>query len=258
MPIAHLNGCNLYYEDTGGDGTIVIFSHGFLLDCEMFATQVAALKTQFRCVSWDQRGFGRTGPTSESFTYWASARDLLALMDHLRIESAVLVGLSQGGFVSMRAALLAPNRVKALVLLSTRAGLDAAETIAGFHELAAEWSANGSVNVRDFLADKLIGTGADREPWLTKWATMRNEALAQPIAALTNRDDLTPRLREIACPVLVIHGDADTAIDLAHGRTLATGLNGILNVVAGAGHAPPLTHPGDVTAALRGFLSRVS
>src|SRR5579872_5606900 len=160
MPFAQVNGQTLYYEDTGGQGAVV-FSHGFLLDTDMFAAQVEALKPSWRCISWDQRGFGRTGPVQEAFTYWDSARDVLGLMDHLGIEHAVLAGLSQGGFLSLRAAALAPERVRALVLMSTRADQDDAETIGGFYQLKAEWEANGAANVRDFLADKLIGAGAD-------------------------------------------------------------------------------------------------
>src|SRR6267154_5431947 len=134
MPIAHVNGQKLYFEDTGGKGQVLVFSHGFLLDSDMFAAQVVALRQRYRCISWDQRGFGRTGTIDEEFTYWDSARDALALMDHLGVEQAVLIGLSQGGFLSMRAALLAPERVKALVLISTRSGIDTAETIETFKQ----------------------------------------------------------------------------------------------------------------------------
>jgi 3-oxoadipate enol-lactonase len=257
MPFARLNSQGIYYEDSGGDGPAIIFSHGFLLDGDMYAAQVAALRSRYRCIVWDQRGFGRTGPVQTGFTYWDSARDLLALMDHCRIKNAVLVGLSQGAFLSMRAAILAPDRVEALVLLSTRSGLDAAETLDGFRGLKTEWRANGSANVRDFLAGMLLGDGADREPWFGKWAAMDHDALSHPIDTLMNRDDLTARLDEIACRVLVIHGDADTAIDVAHGRALAAGLGdkAKLKVIPGAGHAPPLTHAGVVSSEILNFLS---
>ncbi|HTK36400.1 MAG TPA: alpha/beta hydrolase [Caulobacteraceae bacterium] len=258
MPSADLNGQTIYYEDTGGDGPVVVFSHGFLLDTDLYRAQVAALRSRYRCIVWDQRGFGRTGPAPESFTYWDSARDVLALMDHCGVKTATLAGLSQGGFLSLRAAALAPERVEALVLISTRAGLDNAETIEGFRNLKAEWQANGSTNVADFLAGLLLGDGADRAPWFAKWAAMERSALAHPLDALMDRDDFTARASEIACPVLVLHGEADPAIDVAHGRTLAAeiGDNAALVLIPGAGHAPPLTHPEAVTAAMADFLSR--
>src|ERR1700722_2056553 len=88
VPVARVNGRLLWFEDTGGDGPAVIFSHGFLMDREMFADNIAALVPAYRCVSWDQRGFGRTGAVDTPFTYWDSARDLLGLLDHLGIERA--------------------------------------------------------------------------------------------------------------------------------------------------------------------------
>jgi len=58
MPIAQVNGQRLYYEDTGGTGPAVIFSHGLFMDHEMFAPQVAALRRRYRCITWDERGHG--------------------------------------------------------------------------------------------------------------------------------------------------------------------------------------------------------
>ena len=164
MPYIDANGSRLYYEDTGGSGPAVIFSHGLLMDGDMFAPQVEALRTTYWCITWDQRGFGRTGPASEPFTYWTSARDVLDIMSSLNIEAASLAGLSQGGFLSMRAALLAPERVSALVLLATRSGVDAPETIEDFKGLQAEWANNGSKNVQDGLADILLGPGVEAGP----------------------------------------------------------------------------------------------
>jgi 3-oxoadipate enol-lactonase len=60
MPYADVNGQRLHYQDTGGDGPVVVFSHGFLMDHEMFEPQVAALRSDYRVISWDERGFGST------------------------------------------------------------------------------------------------------------------------------------------------------------------------------------------------------
>ena len=60
MSFADVNGQHLYFEDSGGEGGAVIFSHGYLMDHEMFEPQVAALSGEFRCITWDERGFGQT------------------------------------------------------------------------------------------------------------------------------------------------------------------------------------------------------
>ena len=130
MPFAEVNGQRIRYEDSGGDGPPVILAHGFLMDREMFAPQVAALGDEFRFITWDERGFGETEFDGEPFTYWDSARDCLALLDHLGIEQAVVGGMSQGGFLSLRATLLAPERVRALVLIDTQAGVEDPERAA--------------------------------------------------------------------------------------------------------------------------------
>jgi len=259
MPIAQVNGLALAYDDTGGSGPVLVFSHGFLMDRTMYAPQIEALRARYRCISWDQRGFGETGPVAAAFSYWDSAKDALGLIDALGIAQATFIGLSQGGFLSMRAALLAPQKVKALVLFSTRAGLDTDETEQNFLGLKAEWTAHGAANVAGFLGNVLVGGApADQAPWQAKWAAMSKDALAHPIDTLVGRDDLTPRLAEIAQPAIVFHGDADSAIDIGFGEALAKGLPGCKGFVRipGAGHAPNLTHAGLVAAPLTDFLAQ--
>src|SRR5438477_178428 len=146
MPFADVNGQHLYFEDFGGDsagdGAAVLFSHGFLMDHEMFEPQVAALSGEFRCITWDERGFGQSEATAD-FTYWDSADDALALLTHLGVERAFLVGMSQGGFLSMRAALRAPGRVLGLGLIDTQAGQEAEEARPVYDAMTEEWSTKG-------------------------------------------------------------------------------------------------------------------
>src|SRR5229473_1079844 len=66
-----------------GDGPAVVMSHGFLMDHEMFAPQVAALAPEFRVITWDERGFGATEFDGKPFSYYDSANDCMALLDHL-------------------------------------------------------------------------------------------------------------------------------------------------------------------------------
>src|ERR1700722_8281276 len=123
MPTAAVNGIQVSYADSGGDGPAVVLSHGYLMDASMFDAQVAALAPEYRVITWDQRGHGGT-PAPGPFSYWDSAGDVLALLDHLGIEQAVLGGMSQGGFLSLRAALLAPQRARGLVLIDSQAGTE--------------------------------------------------------------------------------------------------------------------------------------
>lgn len=92
MKHAELNGTSIAYVDHGGSGPAIILSHGFLMDHTMFDAQVAALSPTYRVITWDERGFGETRSTGE-FSYWDSANDALALLDHLGIDKAIVGGM---------------------------------------------------------------------------------------------------------------------------------------------------------------------
>jgi 3-oxoadipate enol-lactonase len=254
------DGPRIAYDDTGGDRPALVFSHGILMDRSMFEPQVAALGAEYRCVSWDQRGHGDTTAPPGPYSYWDSARDLLALLDHLDIATAVLAGMSQGGFVSLRATLLDPDRTRALVLLDTQAGTELPGAGEAYLELAETAHDSGlSDQLAGYVAALVIGQ-EDRcwEPWLTKWRERGvDDAALEAVRTLTTRDDITARLGDIRCPALVVHGDADASIPLDRAGALADGLPGAagVTVVPGAGHAANLTHPVEVNRVIREFLA---
>jgi len=256
MPYADVNGQRLHYTDTGGDGPPVVFSHGFLMDHTMFDAQVAAVRDTHRVITWDERAFGDTEYDGEPFTYWDSAADVLGLLDHLGVERAVLAGMSQGGFLSLRAALLAPERVRALVLLDTQAGVDDPDTLAGYRQMLETWTTVGPIDeLVDIVANIIIAEPEENARWIAIWKERTTEPLVHAGACLIERDDITDRLGEITCPALVVHGTSDTAISMERAEQLAAGLSGAGPVVAVPGaHAANLTHPEPVTAAIVEFL----
>ncbi len=236
---------------------MVVFSHGLLMDKSMFAPQIAAFRGGYRCISWDERAHGDT-EWSGPFSYWDSARDLLALLDALEIPQAVLVGMSQGGFLSLRAALLEPTRVAGLVMLDSQAGPEPAELAPFYADMAADWAANGAnEQTLDYVATAILGDGVDARPWVARWRELPRSRAGDMIGALVEREDLTDRLGEVSCPVLVIHGTADTAIPMTKAAEVAAGVPDCRGLVAveGASHAANLSHPEEVNAALREFLA---
>jgi pimeloyl-ACP methyl ester carboxylesterase len=253
-----VGGQKLYYEDTGGSGPPVIFSHGLFMDHEMFAPQVAALKGRYRCITWDERG--HAGTASEqlpAFSYYDSANDLAALLAHLGIQKAVLAGMSQGGFLSLRCALTHPEIVRALILIDTQAGVEDPERLKGHMQLANAWAANGlSDEIAGIVESIILGESwAGAEAWKAKWRAIKPVNLLGCMNTLATRDDVTGKLGSIKVPTLVIHGDADAAIELALAEKLAAGIAGAeLVVVPGAGHAANLTHPQAVNPAIAKFL----
>jgi 3-oxoadipate enol-lactonase len=257
MAFAEVNGQRIRFEDSGGDGPAVILSHGFLMDREMFAPQVDALAPAFRVITWDARGFGETQFDGRPFTYWDSARDCLALLDHLQIDRAVLGGMSQGGFLSMRAALLAPERVTALVLIDSQAGVEDPERLPGYRQMQEIWLQAGPVDeLAETIANLIIGDPAINQTWIAKWRKLPRESMRASGDCLMERDDISHRLHEISCPAIVFHGTADQSIEWQKAEQLDRGLPGCTGIVRidGASHASNLTHPDQVNGPLLDFL----
>jgi pimeloyl-ACP methyl ester carboxylesterase len=257
MPFADVNGQRLRFEDSGGDGSAVILSHGFLMDREMFAAQVEALAPEFRVITWDARGHGETEFDGQPFTYWDSARDCLGLLDHLGIGGAVLGGMSQGGFLSMRAALLAADRVAALVLIDTQAGPEDPERLPVYRQMQQTWLQAGPIDdLTEAVAGLIIGNPAHNRAWIEKWRRLPVESMREPGNTLFEREDLTDRLSEISCPAIVFHGTADMSIEVDKAERLCQGLSGCTGLVTidGAPHASNLTHPDQVNGPMLEFL----
>ncbi|HVB43435.1 MAG TPA: alpha/beta hydrolase [Streptosporangiaceae bacterium] len=254
MPTTAINGTGISY-DTGGSGPAVVLSHGILMDHSMFDAQVRALTPDYRVITWDQRGHGDTkspGP----FGYWDSARDLLGLLDHLGVGRAVLGGMSQGGFVSLRAALLAPDRVRGLILIDTQAGLEDPAAGASYEQLHDIWLESGPEPVQEIVSAIILGPG-QWDDWYAKWAAADTGQFTLAFRCLIDRDDITGRLGEIGCPALILHGSADAAIPLAKAQALRDGLGGpvTLTVIEGGSHASNVTHPRAVNEQLAAFLA---
>lgn len=259
MATADINGVTIRYEDTGGDGPAVLFSHGFLMDHTMFDAQVAALAGDYRCIRWDERGFGDTAATG-AFSYWDSADDAVGLLDHLGIDRAVFVGMSQGGFLSLRAALAHPDRVRALVLIDSAADVDDDATIEGYQGMLHVFE-HGSdeerMGVFQIVSGLILGDETLAAEWIPRWAAIERQQLVLAGGALLGRDDISDRVGEITCPILTVHGTADQAISMDRAQALADAAVDHRGIVAveGAAHAPNMTNPAEVNAALADFLA---
>jgi len=255
MPFADLPTGRFFYEEQG-DGPVVLFTHGIYMDHTSFSEQLKGLSNEYRCIAWDSRNHGETEAVAE-LSYWDHARDLLALMDELAIDRAVLAGMSQGGFISLRAALESPERVRALVLIDSQAGLENPDMQVGYDAMLDEWLSSGPTDVMlETVAQIINGPGIDHGPWIEKWRSLPNDRVKNSYSTLVERDDVTHRLGEIGCPALVIHGDQDVAIPMERAEALASGLPGCDDVVQvpGAGHSAQMAEPELVNEQIRGFL----
>ena len=223
----------------------------------MWDDQWATFAQQYRVVRFDLRGFGRS--TSEA-TPFSDVDDIVALLDHLRIERAHFVGLSMGARVAVDFALVHPERVGALV--------SADGVLSGFGPLPQEvldvfaLAADGHVSeaTERWLSTSLfvpameIPQVADRLRRMVSdfgWWRMLHPGLVQPIDL-----PVAGRLREIATPTLVIAGERDIPMVITQCQALTEGIRDARYVaLSGTGHMSNMEDPSTFNAAVRDFLA---
>ena len=120
MPTANVNGINVYYE-SHGDGFPLVFAYGIGGNTTEWEPQIPAFSERYRFIVWDPRGHGRSDspPDADQYTQEIFAQDLKGLLDHLGIERAYVGGLSMGGGIATRLAILHPERVAALLIIDS-------------------------------------------------------------------------------------------------------------------------------------------
>lgn len=260
MPFLDVNGQQLHYQDTGGEGTPIVWSHGFLMDHEMFAPQVEAFAPDHRCIAVDMRFHGQTDSPFEPFTVWDTVGDLEAVLDHLGVDQAIFAGFSFGGWISTRFALRHPDRVLGLVILDSYERMESPDEIVayrGFKDmiLAQGFDDEVAATMRGFL----FGADYDPDRWIAKWRFRSPRSWDHPYEAMFARDDINDRLGEITCPSVVFHGAGNPANPPAVSEDLAARLGACRGVVLveGAGHTSNLEQPEGVNRELAAFFASV-
>ncbi len=261
-----VNGTTLWVEDSGGDGTPLLFSHGLLMSSRMFDAQVAALQGRYRCIRWDHRGQGRSADVSgRIITIEQVTEDTIALIRTLALPPVHFVGLSMGGFVGMRLAARHPELLRSLALLDTSADAEPAENVPRYRLLntitrwlGIRWVVSRVMPImfgRTFLSDPAKAT--DRAHWRAQLAGNRR-SIYRAVNGVVERDGVAHELAAIRCPTLVLVGEEDVATVPAKSERIGGLIAGAeLRRIPGAGHSSSVEQPDAVTSALDTFLRRV-
>ncbi|SEP52712.1 alpha/beta fold hydrolase [Amycolatopsis saalfeldensis] len=248
-------GQPVHFVDYGGDGPPVVLLHSFLMDIDMWEPQVEAFGAEYRLIAIDERGQGGT-PADADFDYWDVARDVVGVMDHLGVERAAVVGTSQGGFIGLRMALLAPERVTSLAVLGTSAEPEAEGTAAVYRQLIGAWLQTGPEPLVDGVATFCLGD-YEASSWKAKWRGVTGEQFQRIMTTLISRDSVLERVGEITAPVLVLHGSADSEYPIARAESLVAALPNaepLVTIVNGA-HFLSLSHAAEINPHLKEFLA---
>jgi pimeloyl-ACP methyl ester carboxylesterase len=112
--------CRLHYWLEGPEeGSLVVFTHGVMMDHRIFHLQRGQFSQQYRVMTWDVRGHGRSRPFGEDFSVRLAAEDLLAILNQINARKVILVGHSMGGYISQEVIFLQPERVAGLVTIGS-------------------------------------------------------------------------------------------------------------------------------------------
>lgn len=256
MPFAEIRNQRFYYEDAGS-GPAIVFSHGILMDQSMFAAQVAEFSADHRVVTWDWRGFGQTETDGEPFSIWDQVDDVFALLDHLGIDQALFAGMSHGGYITMRTPLVAPDRVRGVVLLNTNAtGLEPDAQVA-YRQMFDRWMTEGPTDeLCDTFGHIIIGDPELNAEWKRRWQARPKDQMRHAITVTIGLEDLRPRLAEVRCPAVVIHGVDDVAFSREQAEATASAIPTAGDPVwVPGGHAACMSHPHETNKAIRDFLA---
>lgn len=248
------------YVDRRGRGPAVIFVHGYTTTSQFWRHQSCAVATDHHAVSVDLRGHGRSSkPVDAAYTIDAFAHDLHDLMGKLGVDEAVLVGLSMGGAIVLRAALEFPDRVRGLVLADTTAhgvgeAVEAVNVLARIRQIGVQ-AASAEIIEASFAPT----APRDLVDWAKREVSVTPRHVAEEAIVSLGDFDVEARLGEIGCPTLVVVGGEDRITPPALAEVLCNGIaDARLVAVPHAAHFPMLEQPVAVTNALRRFLAALS
>jgi len=266
------DGTEIYYKDWGS-GPPVVFSHGWPLNADAWDAQMLYLgQNGYRVIAHDRRGHGRSSQPWNGNDIETYASDLAALIEHLDLKDATLVGHSTGGGEVTRClGKYGTNRIGSAVLISAIPPLmlkteknPGGLPISVFDELRAAVVADRSQFFKDLSMPfygynkpgAKISEGVRESFW--RQGMQCSIVGAYDCIKAFSETDLTEDLKKIDVPTLILHGDADQIVPIGASAMLSSKLvkNAILKVYAGAPHGMATTLAHQVNADLLAFLKR--
>ena len=247
MPTSDIGGAKIHYQDVGNGKDVVLLLHAFPLHSGMWTRQIATLSSRYRVIAPDYPGLGKSTPRPEPSTMEFLAEQVLGLLGSVRVDRAVVVGLSMGGYLSFEIYRQRPGLFRGLALCDTRAGADTPEGAANRETFAKNAIEKGLHWVADEMTPKLLKPQPDAAAVREVRALIGQGTPAGVAAAqrgMARRPDSTPTLATISCPTLVVVGAEDTLTPLPESEKMVAGVKGArLAKIPGAGHLPNIESP---------------
>jgi len=242
----------------------IIFIHGFPFDSGMWEQQIKQFKEQYYCIAYDIRGLGMTLSGEGQFTIEMFVDDLFGVMDELQLNTAIIAGFSMGGYITLRAMEIEPDRFRGLILCDTKAEAD---DDAGRLKRAGAIKSIDTDGVEQFVSSFVPMTFCDDAPLRIPdiYNNTLEQAKATPptgvkgcLLAMAARTDTTASLSNIKIPTLLLVGEDDAITPPNVMRTMHERISGSEMVtVPGAAHMAPVEQPEIVNQAIVEFLGKL-
>lgn len=261
MPTLDVNGIGLYYEDIG-HGTPILFLHGLGSSSQDWEFQVAEFSSDFRVITVDLRGHGKSAKVPGPYRIELLASDAAGLLRALGVDAAHVVGLSLGGGIAFQMALSFPALVKSLVIVNSAPDAEI-RTIRQRLLVATRFAMVRLLGLRrvgKMLSKKLLpgpelaGVRAD---FTERFARNDRDCYLAALRSLLAWS-VSAHIGSITCPTLVIAADNDYTPVAVKEAYVAKIPGAKLVIVPDSRHALPLEKPQRFNAVLRAFLEEQS
>jgi pimeloyl-ACP methyl ester carboxylesterase len=243
-----------------GAGQPILMIHGYCMDHHLWDAQIESLAWEYQVIAVDMPGHGVSPPPPPVFSFEELAQAMLELLSHLGIDRAHIAGMSMGGFTAIRMALAAPTRVRSLAMIATAPRAEVEPAFAGMVDSLHH---GGRKDFISFIVEHQMEPGTiDRDPGLIRDQikkiedTVSTDTMIYFGRSILSQTNLLPRLNQLTCPVVVIHGTADSGIPVSEAEGFSRRLSDSrLVLIPGGGHNINIQSADDVTEALQGFYS---
>lgn len=270
MPYVNVNDTNLFYQERG-QGPLAVFLHGFMMDHTLWLDQVAHLSETRRCVTIDQRGFGRSDPIAvDVLDIDDYADDVAALIEQLGEEQADLVGFSIGGTIALKTWDRHPERVRSLSILSTGFGPPAGTT-----PPERPPGSQGTIEYLEGNAEKAVFQGKQvlflqfndyifgpsggraslmaRARYKSMFEGTRADMQVATFRTMQKSHDLRSIFERVDVPIQLVAGELDIFTPDMAREVAGHNANASVTVLDGVGRLAPIENPQDYSDALGEF-----
>jgi 3-oxoadipate enol-lactonase len=258
MPFVNVGELKTHYALTGDQAPVLVLSNSLGTDFSMWDPQMAELQQHFRILRYDTRGHGQSSVTPGDYTIEQLGRDLLGLLDSLRLDRVHFCGLSMGGMIGMWLAIHAPSRLHRLVLCNTAARIGTKEM---WNARIATVRKDGMKSVAAVVIERWFTPefrASSRDKVAPAQRMLENsppEGYAGCCAAIRDMDQ-RETVAQIKTPTLVIYGASDPVTPASEAHFLTDRITGAVEVELPAAHLSNVEQADAFTKAVSSFLCR--